>query len=214
MNRKLRLWKLSITMASAMKRTLDIVVSFCALVALSPVFLATMILIKIEDQGPVLFQQWRVGKNGKLFKMIKFRSMYVNADKRKNELQALNHHGATGVTFKSATDPRITKVGAFIRKASIDEFPQFYNVLKGEMSLVGPRPPVPSEVDLYRSLELRRLRVKPGITCIWQVSGRADIDFPNQVRLDLKYIHSESIRNDLKILFLTIPAVLLGKGAY
>jgi exopolysaccharide biosynthesis polyprenyl glycosylphosphotransferase len=212
--RKLRLWRFSLAAAAFLKRALDIVVSIGALLLLTPVLAATAVAIKLEDRGPVLFQQFRVGRNGKPFKMIKFRSMYTDADERKKQLQELNHHGSGAVTFKSATDPRITRVGAFIRKTSIDELPQFFNVLRGDMALVGPRPPVPTEVDLYRSMELRRLRVKPGITCIWQISGRADISFPGQVRLDLQYIHSESIWGDLRILFLTIPAVLLGKGAY
>ncbi len=196
-----------------MKRLLDIIGSLVAMILLSPIFLITMAAIKLDDGGPVFFRQVRVGENGRLFNILKFRSMVLDADQIKDNFLNENQHGA-GVTFKMKDDPRITRPGKWIRKLSIDEFPQFVNVLKGEMSLVGPRPPVPREVALYGARHLRRLRAKPGITCLWQIGGRADIDFEGQVRLDLAYIHSQSLWKDIVILAKTVPAVLFGKGAY
>jgi len=212
--RKMVLWRIAVLTARALKRGIDIVGSIGALCAFSPIFLLTALLIKIEDRGPVFFCQKRVGARGRLFGMWKFRSMVVNADKFKDQLLEANQHGQSAVTFKMKDDPRITKVGKWIRKLSIDEFPQFYNVLRGEMSLVGPRPPVPREVAAYKASHLRRLRVKPGITCLWQIGGRAEIDFDGQVRLDLQYIRSSSALFDIVILLKTLPAVLFGKGAY
>ena len=184
------------------------------LILLSPVFLATAILIKIEDGGPILFKQRRIGALGKPFEIWKFRSMIVNADKLKDKILESNQHGKEGVTFKMKDDPRITKVGKWIRKLSIDEFPQFYNVLIGDMSIVGPRPPVPKEVAMYKAFHLRRLRVKPGITCTWQVGGRADINFEDQVRLDIAYSQSQSLKQDIILILKTVPAVIFGNGAY
>ena len=178
----------------------------------SPIFAATALAIKIEDRGQIFFAQQRVGKNGKTFSMYKFRSMVPNADKMKDQL--LGQDESKGVTFKIKKDPRITRVGAVIRKLSIDEFPQFYNVLIGDMSLVGPRPAVPREVQEYSLEERERLRIKPGITCLWQIGGRSDLSFEQQVALDVEYIESRSFRNDLIILLKTVPAVLFGKGAY
>jgi exopolysaccharide biosynthesis polyprenyl glycosylphosphotransferase len=212
--RKIIIWRATILLTRALKRALDIGGSLAALVLFSPIFVLTFILIKLEDRGPVFFCQQRVGAGGRLFGIWKFRSMIVNADQIKDQLILDNQHGQTGVTFKMKNDPRITKVGKWIRKLSIDEFPQFFNVLCGEMSLVGPRPPVSREVATYKASHLRRLRVKPGITCLWQIGGRADIDFEGQVRLDLKYIRSSSVFNDIVILLKTVPAVLFGKGAY
>lgn len=212
--RKILLWRSAMLLARVMKRGLDIVGAIGALCAFSPIFAATALLIKLEDRGPVFFCQKRVGAGGRLFGMYKFRSMVVNADKFKDQLIEANEHGQAGVTFKMKNDPRVTKVGKWIRKLSIDEFPQFYNVLRGEMSLVGPRPPVPREVATYKASHLRRLRVKPGITCLWQIGGRADIDFEGQVRLDLQYIRSSSVWFDIVILLKTLPAVVFGKGAY
>lgn len=206
-------WRLAILSARWLKRLLDIIGSLVGIVLLSPVFLLTILLIKLEDRGPVFFKQVRVGEGGRLFRMIKFRSMVINADAVKDQLLAANQH-QQGVTFKMKHDPRITRVGRWIRKLSIDELPQFFNVLSGEMSLVGPRPPVPREVALYHSRHLRRLQAKPGITCLWQIGGRADIDFEGQVRLDLAYIRSQGFWSDVWILLKTVPAVLLGKGAY
>jgi exopolysaccharide biosynthesis polyprenyl glycosylphosphotransferase len=212
--RKMALWRFTILLARALKRGLDIIGALGALVGFAPIFLVTMLLIKLEDRGPVFFRQQRVGAGGRLFGMWKFRSMVVNADQIKDQLLTENQHGDSGVTFKIKNDPRITKVGKWIRKLSIDEFPQFYNVLRGDMSLVGPRPPLPREVALYKASHLRRLRVKPGITCLWQIGGRSEIDFEGQVRLDLQYIRSSSVFFDVLILLKTLPAVIFGKGAY
>lgn len=213
MRRRRRLWNCTLWLSKALKRLVDIAGSLFGMVLFSPVFLLTALLIKLEDRGPVFYKQMRVGENGRLFPMWKIRSMVVNADQIKDQLLARNQHGE-GVTFKMKDDPRITKVGKWVRKLSLDEFPQFYNVLRGEMSLVGPRPPVPREVAEYKALHLRRLRVKPGITCIWQISGRSEIDFEGQVRLDLQYIQNSGFWSDFWILLKTVPAVLLGKGAY
>ena len=212
--RKMLIWRITLLTARALKRGLDIVGSIGALCMFSPIFLLTALLIKLEDRGPVFFCQKRVGAGGRLFGMWKFRSMVINAEKFKDQLLETNQHGQSAVTFKMKNDPRITKIGKWIRKLSIDEFPQFYNVLRGEMSLVGPRPPVPREVASYKASHLRRLRVKPGITCLWQIGGRAEIDFDGQVRLDLQYIRSSSALFDIVILLKTLPAVLFGKGAY
>jgi len=209
---KRKLWRVVLGSTYMLKRTLDIVMSIFFLVILSPIFLLTALAIKIEDRGPVFYSQIRVGKWGSLFRMYKFRSMVVNADKMKSSLQ--NENETKGVIFKIRKDPRITAVGRIIRKLSIDEFPQFWNVLKGDMSLVGPRPPLLPEVNEYSNVHRQRLLVRPGITCIWQVSGRSEIDFEGQVRLDLQYIRNRSFLGDLWILLKTIPAVLLGKGAY
>lgn len=208
------LWRFTFGLAETLKRLLDIIGSIAALMIFSPIFILTALLIKIEDRGPIYFKQMRVGRGGKLFPMIKFRSMVINADKLKDNLLAQNQHGNAGVTFKMKDDPRITRVGKRIRKYSIDEFPQFINVLLGHMSLVGPRPSLPREVIRYKAWHLRRLKVKPGITCLWQIGGRGDINFEGQVRLDLQYIASQSVWGDIVILFKTIPAVLSGKGAY
>lgn len=195
-----------------LKRALDILVSVSMLILLAPLFLVTAIAIKLDSRGPVFYSQTRLGKWGRPFKMYKFRSMVVGADKMKAELLSQNESG--GVIFKMKRDPRITRVGRIIRKLSIDELPQLVNVLKGEMSLVGPRPALPNEVEEYTFDDRRRLEVKPGLTGLWQISGRSDLDFRQQVRLDVAYIESQSFWQDIKILFKTIPVVLLGKGAY
>lgn len=210
---KKMLWVFVVNSLFLFKRIVDILASGILLICLSPVFAATALAIKFEDPGPVFFSQKRVGKWGKFFTMHKFRSMIMNADKVKDELLEQNE-SEKGVIFKMKDDPRITKVGKFIRKYSIDELPQLWNVFVGDMSLVGPRPPVPREVSEYKNLDRRRLEVKPGITCIWQVSGRSDIDFEGQVKLDVQYIQNQSFWGDILILLKTIPAVLLGKGAY
>jgi lipopolysaccharide/colanic/teichoic acid biosynthesis glycosyltransferase len=194
------------------KRAFDVIGSSSLLILLSPLFVITALAIKIDAPGPVFYSQTRVGKWGKLFTMHKFRSMVIGADKMKDEL--LDQDEAGGVIFKIKRDPRITRVGRIVRKLSIDELPQIWNVLKGDMSLVGPRPPVLREVAQYELSDRRRLDVIPGITCIWQVSGRSDIDFKGQVKLDIQYIESQSFWTDIKLLLKTIPAVLLGKGAY
>jgi lipopolysaccharide/colanic/teichoic acid biosynthesis glycosyltransferase len=195
------------------KRVLDLAVTLPVLVLISPLLALVALSIKLWDRGPVFFTQTRVGKDGAEFTCYKFRSMVPHAERLKQELQALSHH-ADPRTFKIPRDPRITWIGRIIRKTSIDELPQLWNVVVGDMSLVGPRPPVPSEVNLYSDRDRRRLHVQPGITCIWQVSGRGDLPFSEQVRLDLDYIQSRSLLLDLKLLLLTIPAVVTGRGAY
>ena len=206
-------WRVVVGSSAALKRALDMVIALWSLFFLSPVFLVTAALIKIEDGGPLFFRQTRIGYRGRSFGMWKFRSMVLNADALKDTLLATNEM-AGGVIFKMKNDPRITKIGKWIRKYSIDELPQLVNVLAGEMSLVGPRPPVPREVAEYTVQERQRLLAKPGLTCFWQVGGRSDIDFAGQVRLDVAYIRSESVWLDLKLLLKTIPAVLLSRGAY
>jgi exopolysaccharide biosynthesis polyprenyl glycosylphosphotransferase len=205
-------WKAVIASSCFIKRLFDIVASVCILIAISPILAAVALLVKLEDGGPVIFSQNRVGKFGKEFKMHKFRSMRVDAEARLKELLAENGH-STGVTFKMKNDPRITRVGRVLRKYSLDELPQFVNVLKGEMSMVGPRPPVPREVALYTLKDRQRLAVTPGLTCFWQIGGRANIDFPEQVQLDVQYIESQSFWLDVWICIKTIPAVVLGRGA-
>jgi|GEM_PF-1561236 len=207
-------WRATIAASETLKRLIDIVGGLFLLLAALPLLLLIAVLVKLDDGGPVLFRQPRVGKHGKIFWLWKVRSMVPDAEALKAKLAEQNQHGAEGVTFKMEDDPRITKVGRWIRKSSIDEMPQFWNVVRGEMSLVGPRPPSMCEVAKYKALHLRRLIVKPGITCLWQIGGRADIDFEGQVRLDLKYIRSEGFWNDIRILCLTVPAVVFGKGSY
>jgi lipopolysaccharide/colanic/teichoic acid biosynthesis glycosyltransferase len=196
----------------ALKRILDVVCCSFALIVLSPILLITAVAIKTEDNGSVVFAQERVGKDGKSFKMYKFRSMYTDAEERLAELQSQNE--ADGPVFKIHNDPRITKVGAFIRKYSIDELLQLVNVIKGDMTIVGPRPALPKEVDLYDDFAINRLAVKPGLSCYWQISGRSNIKFDEWMRLDIKYIKEMNTLVDAKIIILTIPAILKGDGAY
>lgn len=206
-------WRIIISTTSTIKRLLDIGLSLVAIVLLSPLMAIICLLIKLEDGGPVLFRQLRTGLFGREFKMLKFRSMYVDAEKRLADVIGQNVHG-NGVTFKIKNDPRITMVGRYLRKWSLDELPQFINVLRGEMSLVGPRPPLPREVIRYNLEERKRLCAKPGITCFWQINGRSNIPFPIQVKLDVDYIKQQSVWVDLKILAKTVPAVISQKGAY
>lgn len=195
------------------KRVMDSVLAGVGLLIISPLLLLTAFAVRIDSPGPALFAQVRVGKNGRHFRCWKFRSMYVDAEARKAAL--LNENEMTGgVLFKMRKDPRVTRVGRLIRKASIDELPQLWNVLIGDMSLVGPRPAVPSEVEQYTPYQRGRLQVKPGITCIWQVSGRSDLSFDEQVRLDLQYARTRSLAADIGLLLKTVPAVLLARGAY
>ncbi len=205
-------WYWLVSSGDMFKRVTDVVLSVMALLAFSPLFLLTAILIKLEDGGPIFFRQVRVGQHGREFHMYKFRSMCLNAEERLAELLARNEH-TQGITFKIKNDPRITRVGKFLRKFSLDEVPQFYNVLIGDMTLVGPRPPVPREVVKYSLEDRKRLEVKPGITCLWQISGRSQIDFSGQVALDVHYIETQSFWLDCQILLKTFPAVLSGKGA-
>ena len=195
-----------------LKRSIDITISLLALLLLIPLFTLIYLLIKLEDGGPIFFIQTRVGQHGRHFKMYKFRSMCLDAEQRLRDLLAKNHH-KEGVTFKIKDDPRVTRTGRWLRKFSLDELPQFYNVLMGDMSLVGPRPPVPREVAKYTVADRRRLAIKPGITCIWQISGRSEIDFSGQVQLDVSYIESQTFWGDVTILARTVPAVISGKGA-
>ena len=193
---------------SVTKRLIDIVGSLCGIILLSPLFLIVAILIKLEDpKGKVFFAQKRNGRYPKTFKMYKFRSMVHNAEDLLKDLMDRNEQ--TGPVFKINDDPRITKVGKFIRKTSIDELPQLFNVLKGDMSLVGPRPPIPHEVDQYNSYQMQRLAVKPGLTCIWQVSGRNNIGFDEWVEMDIEYIKTRSLWLDIKLIFKTV-GVLFG----
>jgi len=210
---KMLVWRHSIRMAKLIKRVFDFSCATFLLVVLAPVFFITAIAIYMESPGPVLYSQTRVGKDGRHFKFFKFRSMIIGADKMKERLMEENE-SSDGVIFKMKTDPRVTKTGKFIRKFSIDELPQIFNVLLGNMSLVGPRPALPHEVEHYSLDQRKRLHVVPGITCIWQVSGRSDIPFSGQVQLDIEYIQSTSMWQDIVILAKTIPAVLSGKGAY
>lgn len=209
---KKALWIAVVEGSRTLKRLMDIVGSSVGLILLSPVFAITALLIKLEDGGPVFFASDRAGKWGRKFRMFKFRSMILNAEEMKQDLLQQNETG--GVIFKIKRDPRITRVGRVIRKLSIDELPQLYNVFKGDMSLVGPRPHPPKEVELYTLTDRRRLEVIPGLTCFWQVSGRSDVSFENQVGLDVQYIESQSLWGDIKLLLKTIPAVISGRGAY
>ncbi len=197
--------------ALAAKRALDVAQSLVALVVLAPVFLAVAVAIRLDSPGPIFFRQRRVGVSGREFMLVKFRSMYQDAEARLESLRARNE--VSGPVFKMRDDPRVTRVGRFIRRTSIDELPQFWNVLCGDMSVVGPRPPLPSEVRQYQRWQLRRLSMKPGITCTWQVSGRSHIAFDRWMELDLHYIDNWSLWRDMKILARTIPAVLTGRGA-
>jgi exopolysaccharide biosynthesis polyprenyl glycosylphosphotransferase len=195
------------------KRVVDFILAGAGLLVLAPAFLLTALAVRLDSPGPALFSQARVGRDGKLFRCWKFRSMYMDAEKRKAQLLQQNEMSG-GVIFKMKQDPRITRVGKFIRKASIDELPQLWNVFIGDMSLVGPRPAVPAEVEQYTPYQRGRLQVKPGITCLWQVSGRSDLNFDEQVKLDLQYARIRSLGVDFALLFKTIPAVLFARGAY
>ncbi len=210
---KIFLWETTLKISYFTKRFIDIIFSIILIVLFMPIYIITAICIVAESPGNVIYKQARVGKNGRHFDFYKFRSMVVNAEKLKDKLKADNE-SSDGVIFKMKKDPRITRTGKFIRRFSIDELPQLFNVLIGDMSLVGPRPPVPKEVAEYTLEDRKRLHVTPGITCIWQVTGRSDIPFKEQVELDKQYIKSRSLKNDIIILLKTIPAVITGKGAY
>jgi exopolysaccharide biosynthesis polyprenyl glycosylphosphotransferase len=194
------------------KRLFDIAVALAGLTLLLPLLPVIVALIKLDSPGPILFAQRRVGKNGRLFTCYKFRSMVRDAEAMRPELAHLNE--ATGPAFKIRSDPRVTRVGGFLRRSSLDEAPQIVNVLLGQMSIVGPRPQIPAEVELYEPWHRRRLEVKPGITCLWQIAGRSHIGFDEWMRLDLEYLRRRSLRLDLWIVFRTLPAVIARKGAY
>jgi len=210
---KIAAWRATVRGSYALKRLIDIIGSGLGMVLLSPVFLAIAIAVKRSSPGPVFFSQIRVGRYGRHFKFHKFRSMRQDAEALKASLAAQNE-SKDGVIFKMKDDPRVTKVGKFLRRTSLDELPQLWNVFVGDMSLVGPRPPVPKEVQEYTLEDRKRLDVIPGITCLWQIGGRSDIPFKEQVRLDKDYILSQSVWKDVLILLKTIPAIVGGKGAY
>ena len=193
------------------KRLCDISLSLLALIVFSPLFLTLAIAVKLTSKGPVFYRQRRAGLGGAPFTMLKFRTMKVGAEEMKSDLQSFNER--TGPAFKMGNDPRVTKIGKILRQWSLDELPQFINVLKGEMSLVGPRPPTFDEVEQYNSWHNYRLEMRPGITCIWQVYARHDKSFDNWVRLDIKYRREQSFLLDLKLIALTVPAVLSRRGA-
>lgn len=194
------------------KRIIDILLSLMGLIILSPIFIIVAIMIKIESNGPIIFSQYRVGYKGKKFKMYKFRSMVADAEEKKKNL--ISENEVTGPMFKMKNDPRITKVGRVIRKTSIDELPQLFNVIKGDMSLVGPRPSLPSEVEQFPEWAYRRLDVKPGLTCFWQVSGRNNIEFDEWMRLDIKYVEERSFWIDMKLIFKTVFVLFGDNNAY
>jgi exopolysaccharide biosynthesis polyprenyl glycosylphosphotransferase len=194
------------------KRAFDFTLALVAVVLLSPLLIAIAVLIKFDSRGPVFFTQERLGKGTRRFTMIKFRSMHVDGDERFKELMALNE--ATGPLFKMRRDPRITRVGRILRRTSLDELPQLFNVLAGSMSIVGPRPPLPRELAGFDRIQRARLRVLPGLTGLWQVSGRSDLPFEEMVRLDMEYIEKRSLLTDLRIIVMTVPSVVLGVGAY
>ncbi|MFI3270506.1 MAG: sugar transferase [Pseudomonadota bacterium] len=210
---KMFAWNIVIYLSLCIKRLLDIIVSSVALILMAPIFILCGLAIVLEDGVPIFFKQVRVGAFGNLFEMYKLRSMKQDAEDELEALQNINE-SSDGITFKMRKDPRITRVGTFLRKASLDELPQLYNVLRGNMSLVGPRPALPSEVEEYTLEQRRRLNIKPGITCFWQVSGRSNLSFNQQVRLDVMYLESQSFWLDIKLLLKTIPAVIFARGAY
>lgn len=194
------------------KRAFDLLVALIGLTLLVPLIPVIVALIKLDSPGRVLFSQKRVGRNGRLFTCYKFRSMVEDAESMKSELAEFNE--ASGAAFKIRQDPRITEIGAFLRKSSLDEMPQLLNVLKGDMSIVGPRPQIPAEVALYAAWHRRRLEVQPGITCLWQISGRSHVGFDEWMRLDVEYVRRRSMKLDMWILLRTLPAVIARKGAY
>lgn len=195
------------------KRLLDIMGSLVGIILLSVVFILVSILIKVEDpKGKVFFSQDRVGKDGRIFRMYKFRSMVSNAEEKLQQL--LEHNEVSGAMFKMKEDPRVTKIGSLLRKTSIDELPQLFNVLKGEMSLVGPRPPLTREVEEYTAYDLQRLLVTPGCTGLWQVSGRSNLNFTQMVELDIKYIEQRTLFLDIKIILKTVLVLFGSKDAY
>ena len=195
-----------------MKRSVDIILGSTILLLVLPIMMALVVAIKLNSAGPVLFVQRRVGKGGKIFRLYKFRSMIIDAEDLKTTLQNLNEKD--GPIFKMVADPRITTVGKFMRRHSLDELPQLFNVIFNDMSLVGPRPPLPEEVVNYEPWHLKRLAVKPGLTCTWQISGRSNLSFEEWMRLDVAYIDNWSISLDLKLIWKTIRVVLNADGAY
>ncbi len=208
------IWRWHTRRLPVLKRGLDIILVAPALLLLAPLFAAVALAIWWHDRGPVLFWQQRVGLHGRVFRFPKFRSMCVNAESLRTALATTNQHGSGAVTFKMKRDPRITPIGRLIRRTSIDELPQLWCVLRGDMSLVGPRPPLVSEVARYTMTDRQRLTVTPGLTCIWQVNGRSEVPFAQQVLMDIDYIQQRSMATDVKLLAKTLPAVVRGRGAY
>ena len=194
------------------KRGIDVIVAGVGLILLSPIITIVACAIKLTSNGPIFFLQKRVGKNGELFNMYKFRAMVVNAEELKEKLKHQNE--MSGPMFKMKDDPRVTKVGKFIRKTSLDELPQLWNVLKGDMSLVGPRPSLPKEVEQFDSWMFKRLTVRPGLTCYWQVSGRNNIDFEDWMKLDVKYVEERNLWIDIKLIFKTVGVLFGDKNAH
>lgn len=194
------------------KRLFDLAAGLVILLLLLPIIPVIAIMIRLDSRGSVFFKQDRVGRDGQIFPFYKFRSMYQGAENQRKDVENLNEQD--GPIFKVRSDPRITPVGRFLRKSSLDEIPQIFNVLRGEMSIVGPRPQMPAEVAQYQPWHRRRLEVTPGITCLWQISGRSQISFNEWMRLDMEYLKTRSLRTDLMIFFKTIPAVIARKGAY
>ncbi len=197
-----------------LRRTTDIVGALCGLILLAPLLAVAAVAIKLSSRGSIFYWQERVGHLGTTFRMPKFRSMRANADKLKTSLAKTNKDAMSGVRFKLKRDPRVTPVGRILRRFSIDEMPQLWSVLRGHMTLIGPRPALPREVEKYDGLAHRRLEMKPGLTCLWQVGGRSDLSCSEQVRLDIQYIDEGNLLGDVSILLRTIPAVLTGRGAY
>jgi exopolysaccharide biosynthesis polyprenyl glycosylphosphotransferase len=204
-----RLW---FAYQAPLKRLLDLLLAVLGLIGTLPISIAVVVAIKLDSPGPAIFIQERVGLHGRRFRFFKFRSMYVDAEQRLAELQV--HNEIDGPVFKMRHDPRVTKVGRFLRRTSLDELPQLLNVLNGEMSLVGPRPPLPREVEQYRPGDVVRLSVKPGLTCLWQISGRSEIGFDQWMELDREYVRNMSLWLDLRILAKTVLVVLSCRGAY
>jgi len=204
-----RLW---LVYEGTLKRALDVLLATLGLVASLPIWVGVMVAIKLDSRGPAIFVQDRVGQHGRRFRFYKFRSMRVDAERRLDEVESQNE--VSGPVFKMRKDPRVTKVGAFLRRTSLDELPQLINVLKGDMSLVGPRPPLPKEVQQYRPSDMVRLSVKPGLTCLWQISGRSNLSFDEWMEFDRQYVRNMSLWLDLIILARTVGAVLSMRGAY
>lgn len=211
---QLRAFLSLVALGPALRRAIDVITTGVGLLALSPLLALVALAVRIDSKGPVFFGQERIGEHGRRFRMWKFRTMVVNADALKDQLSKQCAAATDGVRFKMVRDPRVTRVGAVLRKFSIDELPQLFNVLRGDMTLLGPRPAVWREVARYDSRALRRLEVKPGLTCLWQVSGRSDLSFAQQVSLDLEYVDRVRPQDELRILVQTIPAVITGRGAY
>jgi lipopolysaccharide/colanic/teichoic acid biosynthesis glycosyltransferase len=203
-----------LALGPAVRRAIDVCTTGLGLLVLSPLLTLVAVAIRIDSKGPLFFAQERIGEHGRRFKMWKFRTMVVNADALKDQLAKQCATATDGVRFKMVRDPRVTRVGAVLRKFSIDELPQLFNVLRGDMTLLGPRPAIWREVARYDKRALRRLEVKPGLTCLWQVSGRSDLSFAQQVELDLEYVDRVQPKDELRIVLQTVPAVLTGRGAY